>query len=411
MMKLTERAIASLTCPPGKRDRMVFDAECPGLGVRITDKGTRTFIMQRTDPAGRKVRIAVGVWGGMTLDQARSAVRAQAGRMAAGTDLKAERAQARAEAMAAKAEATLTLDKLIGDWGDLHLASRRPRYRAEAERALRVGFAAHLKKPAASLTKQAVVGILDDMLRAGSSAMAGRTVAYGRACYSWATKRGKLEGNPFLGLPVATATTPRERVLTDREIGAIWNAALGMAEPWGPLIRVLLLTLVRREEAAGMRWFELAADGATWEIPTARMKAARPHLVHLTGPTLEALGSVTKIEDQDLVFTTTGKTPVSGFSKIKITLDKASGVTGWRLHDFRRTGVSVLAGLGFNPVVADKLLAHQPHALSAVARVYQRNDFLTERKAALEAWAAHVLRCAAGRDAVAADNVLPLRRA
>lgn len=410
-MKLTERAIASLTCPPGKRDRMVFDAECPGLGVRVTAKGGRIFIMQRTDPAGRKVRIVIGTWGGLTLDQARSAVRAQAGRMAAGTDLKAERAQARAEAVAAKAEAALTLNKLIADWGDLHLAKRRPRYRAEAERALRVGFAAHLTKPAASLTKQAVVGILDDMLRAGSSAMGGRTVAYGRACYSWATKRGKLEGNPFLGLPVATGTAPRERVLTDKEIGAIWNAALGMPEPWGPFIRVLLLTLVRREEAAGMRWSELADDGTTWEIPTARMKAARPHLVHLTGLTLAALGSVTKIKDQDLVFTTTGRTPVSGFSKVKAAIDKASGVTGWRLHDFRRSGVSALAGLGFNPVVADKLLAHQPHALSAVARVYQRNDFLTERKAALEAWAAHVLRCAAGDEATEAGNVITMRRA
>ena len=160
-----------------------------------------------------------------------------------------------------------------------------------------------------------------------------------------------------------------------------------------------------------MRWSELTEDGATWEIPTARMKAGRPHLVHLADPTRAALEGVTRINGQDLVFTTTGRTAVSGFSKIKAALDKASGVTGWRLHDFRRTGVSTLAGLGFNPVVADKLRAHQPHALSAVARVYQRNDFLTERKAALEAWASHVLRCATGSESTESDNVVTLRRA
>jgi integrase len=95
-----------------------------------------------------------------------------------------------------------------------------------------------------------------------------------------------------------------------------------------------------------------------------------------------------------LVFTTTGKTPISGFSKIKAKLDKLSQVADWTLHDFRRAGVSHLARMGFSPIVADKLLAHLPKALSNVARTYQRHDFADERKAALQAWAVFVLRCA-----------------
>ena len=102
---------------------------------------------------------------------------------------------------------------------------------------------------------------------------------------------------------------------------------------------------------------------------------------------------MTRIEGQDLIFTTTGKTPISGFSKFKAKLDKLSKVTGWTLHDFRRAGVSHLARMGVSPIVADKLLAHHPKALSTVARTYQRHDFADERKAALEAWAAFVLRC------------------
>jgi hypothetical protein len=107
---------------------------------------------------------------------------------------------------------------------------------------------------------------------------------------------------------------------------------------------------------------------------------------------------------QDLVFSTTGKTPVSGFTKAKAALDKAAKVSDWRLHDIRRTGVSALAALGFNPLVADKLLAHQPSTLHGAARVYQRHDFAPEREAALNAWSAHILNCSRTDDD-AGDNV------
>ena len=152
------------------------------------------------------------------------------------------------------------------------------------------------------------------------------------------------------------------------------------------------------------------------------MKRGQAHVVTLTDAAREALGAVMRIEGQDLVFAAesrkpmTGapmagrdaKKPISGFSKIKARLDKRSGVSGWVLHDFRRAGASTLARLGFSPIVADKLLAHQPSALSSVARVYQQHDFNAEKAAALEAWAAHVLRCASG--ALEAANVADLSK-
>ncbi len=410
MPKFTERYMATLATLPGKKDRLVFDSECPGLGVRVTVKGTRTFLIQRTDAAGRKVREALGLWGALTVEQARDAARVRLGAMARGIDIVAERREKRAAVAAAKAEVALTLDRLIEDWAALHLAKRRPRYQAEAERALRVGFASQLNKPAARLDRKIVVDTLDKMMKAGAVAMASRTLAYGRACFTWGQRRGKLDGNPFLGLPIAPAIPARERVLDDKEIAAIWRAAVALPEPWGPLLRMLMLTLARREEVAAMRWSELTPDLSTWTIPAERMKLGKPHIVALTDAAQEALSAVTRIEGQDLVFTTTGKTAVSGFSKVKIALDKASGVSEWRLHDFRRTGVSTLASLGFDPVVADKLLAHQPHALSAVARVYQRHDFAAERQAALKEWSKHVLNCTpdkAARD----DNIIAFRRA
>lgn len=406
MPKLTDRFLASFKPALGQKDRLAFDTECRGLGVRATAAGTRTFIVQWTDPAtGWKRREPLAPWGSITVDQAREAARARLGDVAKGIDPRAMRLAAKAKADAERAESRLSLDSLIDEWAKLHLASRRPRYRAEAVRAIKVTFADHLKRPAARLSRADAVNALDKLVKANTPAIAGRTLAYARACYGWACKRGKVPGNPFLGLPIPTGTAARERVLSDAELRRVWAAAAAMAEPWGPLFRVLVLTLARREEVAAMRWSELSVDLAIWTIPGARMKRGHTHIVALPEAAQEALQAVTRIDGQDLIFSTTGKTHVSGFSKAKAVLDKAASVSGWRLHDLRRTGVSALAAMGFDSIVADRLLAHEPAKLSGVARVYQRHDFAAERKAALAAWAAHVT----GTEP--ADNVVPLQRA
>src|SRR6478609_7550216 len=106
--KFTDRFMSSLKVEPGRKDRLVFDTACPGLGVRVTAKGTRTFIAQWSDPATRrKVREPVGVWGNITIEQARVAVRARLGAVAKGVDPKAERMHRRAEAERERAEAAL----------------------------------------------------------------------------------------------------------------------------------------------------------------------------------------------------------------------------------------------------------------------------------------------------------------
>jgi integrase len=128
------------------------------------------------------------------------------------------------------------------------------------------------------------------------------------------------------------------------------------------------------------------------------MKNKKPHHVHLSEPARAVLRSIPLIEGQDLVFTTNGKTPIAGFSKAKRMLDakiadlRTEPMTPWRLHDFRRTGVSTLAALGFDSIVADKILAHKPARLKGVAAIYQRHEFLEERKRALEAWAGYLTR-------------------
>jgi integrase len=423
MPKLTDAFLRTFRPAPGAKDRLIFDTECRGLGVRATAGGSRVFIVQWTDAAtGRKQREPLGAWGAITLTQARAAARARLGRVAQGINPATERTKAKAEdqreraaAAVAREEARFTLDTLISQWAKLHLAGKRVRYATEAERALRVAFASHLARPASALTHAAVTAVLDKLAGDGKAPIAGRTLAYGRACYGWAMKRRRLVVNPFAGLPVIQGANPsRDRVLTDAEVGAIWRASGGMGLPFGPLVRLLLLTAQRREEVAALRWSELSADLSTWALPAARAKNGRAHVVHVAEPARAILASVPRIAGQDLVFSVTGTTPPSGFSKAKLALDAAiakefgADVAGWRFHDFRRTAVTWLAGAGFPPHVADRLLNHVGGSIQGVASVYQRNEFLAERKAALTVWGAHVPQCGAG--AVAADNVAVLSR-
>jgi integrase len=420
MPKFTDRLLAGLKLDPGRKDRLVFDSECRGLGVRVTPKA-RAFIVQWTDPATRrKIREPLGIWGNITIQQAKDAARARLGDVAKGINPRAERLRAQEEAERERVEATLTFDKLIADWETLYLTERRERYRAEAVRAIRHAFPDLMRRPAARIRREDAVNALDALVKDGKVAMAGRTLAYARAAFRWAQKRGKVPANPFQGLPISVAATERERALSDDELAEVWAASGEMGYPWGPFFRIALLTLQRREEVAGMRWSELAPDSSLWTIPGARMKNGRPHDVHLSEPARDVLRSIPRMEGQDLVFSTTGKTPVSGFSKAKAALDAAiirardekaaqrdarpAKLEPWRLHDIRRTGVTTLARLGFDSIVVDKILAHQPSRLKGVASVYQRHSFARERASALDAWAAHVL-------GIEARNVVPLRRA
>ena len=251
------------------------------------------------------------------------------------------------------------------------------------------------------------------MVAAGKVAMAGQTVRHARACFGWAQKRGAVPSNPFQGLPVSLPSSERERVLTEGELAEIWAAAGTLPYPFGPFYRLAILTLQRREEVAGMAWLEISADRTSWTVPAPRMKNNRPHDVHLSEAArsvlagLPRLAGATKGGGANYVFTTTGKTPISGYSRAKATLDaaivvaraKAAEGTGrkpeklvaWRVHDIRRTGVSHLAAMGFDSIIVDKLLAHKPAKLKGVASVYQRHDFAAERARALDAWADHVV--------------------
>ena len=464
-MKLGKREIDVLTCPPDRQDRMVFDDELPGFGLRITKDGTKTFIFQyRRGAAVRRLRL--GRYGELTPAQARRLAEEARGRVAAGGDPAAERAAVlAAEAEAAKARRrqvaadALTFAKLVDRWETEWLARRcRPSYQREASRALRVTLAGLASHPAAKIDVPTVRRALDALVgparrkpgppgkpRPNEAAKAlpsrekeasappaihGETNArrvrsYGAAMYGWAIKEELLTFNPFAAVRRKGKDASRDRVLTDVEIGEVWRAAGALGWPWGSYYRFLLLTLQRQGETAGLRWAELAQDLALWELPGEKTKNGKPHLVHLAEPARAILRAAPRLAGSPLVFTTTGATPISGFGNAKERLDakiieeraKRAAAAGdgrapaplvpWVAHDFRRSGVTALARKGVRWEVADRLLNHVQGAIQGVAAVYQRHDFLAEREAALATWAAHVL--AQGEPAEPASNVVTLR--
>jgi integrase len=176
-------------------------------------------------------------------------------------------------------------------------------------------------------------------------------------------------------------------VLSIDELRQVWKVAGEMKYPFGPMFRLLILTGQRRGEVAAMKWTELDLDRGLWTIPGSRTKNERGHVVHLHHHAIRELSAIPRRGVSNLVFTTNGKTAVSGFSKGKKRLDKLSGIEGWTIHDLRRSlATHATESLEINNAVVDKILNHVSGAVKGIAAVYQRGEYLGQRQAAMKAW-------------------------
>lgn len=447
-MKLTERKVETLTVEHGRKDRLIFDDAQRGLAVRVTASGGRTFLCQYT-LNGQKWRVPLGACSAVALSKAREAAAAIMGDVAKGRNPAAERKDAAAAERAKRTRDRLTLRVLIDDWQRLHLAERRPSYAAEAVRALHYAFTDALDGAAEDLDRAAVVRALDALTRRRKrrdgtgadkpkgGAMTGRTAAYGRAAFAWAVKRGTVHANPFSNLPFAKSVAKRERVLSDDEIAEIWRAAGDAASPYGAIVRLLILTGQRRGEVASMSWGEISDDLATWMLPGERTKNGAAHMVPLSAPACDLLRKLLPDDANEAkrimaTWRTAGVLtlpstvgPFAGWSKAKAALDKAivdarakgAAATGtnpvplvpWSVHDLRRTVATGLQRLGVRLEVTESVLNHISGSRGGIAGVYQRHDWANEKRAGLDAWAAHVLAVAERRTLGA--NVVALSRA
>jgi integrase len=239
--------------------------------------------------------------------------------------------------------------------------------------------------------------------------------------FGWLHRHRKIEHNPCAGLHRPPAPAARDRVLTSDEVRWFWAATetvdapkiTGAPKPFKPLLRLLLLTGARLNEVAGMKRDELHADG-TWRLPGERTKNKKAHLVPLSALARELIASMP--DNGDLIFTTNGESPVSGWNRMKRRLDATmlalakqekgnrATIAPFRLHDLRRTAVTGMAELGVPVNVVELVVNHVSGTRGGIAGIYNRSEMLPERKAALERWAAHVEGLVSGT----ADNVIDL---
>jgi integrase len=272
-------------------------------------------------------------------------------------------------------------------------------------------------KPVAELTEDELFAVVDEARHRGMPGLElrvrGPNESRARAAHSalsgmfgWLKGRRKIKANPFDALKRPKAADARERTLTDDEIRKFWTATGSLTPQFRDSLRLMLILGQRRSEVAGMRRSELSEDGTLWTIPGSRTKNKREHVVPLSPLAREIISGVESISD-DLLFTTTGTTPISGWSKMKPRLDKIMGdPSPWRIHDLRRTAVTGMARAGADLHVIEKAVNHTSGSFGGVAGVYQRHKFAEEVKLALEAWANLVIAVVEGR----ADNVVPIQR-
>jgi integrase len=431
-------------------DYVIWDTGLPRLGLRVTKSGKRIYVVQyKAKPAkgfaSTSRRTTLGEHDGRlwNVTKARGEARKILGAVDAGGDPIGERiakAEAERQAAAERAEAAATAAAEAE-------ARNRDRFEAVAERYIKAALAdkrsgpemaRHLRRGPIeawggrhiAAIRRVDVADLMDTIRKRSPATARLTYAALRGLFGWCIERELIEVSPCDHVKAPPRPAARDRVLSDDELKLIWQGAEGLGHPFGPIIKLLMLTGQREAEVAGMTWAELDLTAATWTLPKERTKNRREHVVDLSPQALEIIKAVPA--SGDLLFPArnapprkharpegaAAPRPVVGFAAAKRLLDgdvtrkdkkapPTAALAPWRFHDLRRTAATGMAGMGFPPHVVERVLNHASGVTGGLVGVYQRHDYRAERLAALTAWGAHVQTIVTGVDAP--SNVRKLR--
>jgi integrase len=235
-----------------------------------------------------------------------------------------------------------------------------------------------------------VLEIMDAAIERGAHYQANRILAYVRRLFNWCVERAIIDVSPINGLKAPTKEVSRERVLSDDEIKAVLRSCSNDVYPFRQYVPLLLATAQRRGELAEMRWSEIDLEAKQWVIPSDRSKNGKAHVVPLSEFAIRYLSEVPRFLDCDYVFTTTRRSPISGFSKALRRLWEATGSSDWRFHDLRRTAASGMARERVAPHVVEKVLNHISGSISGIAAIYNRWGYDPEKRAALVLWGVYL---------------------
>lgn len=419
-MKLTPQTIAAATKSADLDGRRVelADDEVRGLVLRVSgepdasgqevskEKRRGAWSVRFVQADGTRIRVPLGSYAEVSIAEARRAARAVKEKGRAGETVSAS---ARREAAREIERQRTTLRTHLESYDRQRLAALRSG--DLARRSIELLLGDRLDQEPNVLTRRVFASLIDARAKSAPVA-ANRSLAYVRPFLKWLVTRGHLEVDPARDFEKPTKEFPRERAPSLAEIEDIRRAAETLGYPFGHFFRTLLLTAGRRDEVAEMRIEELdldCADGAVWTLPSARSKNGRAFRVPLSDEAVSLLKEAIDLRPVGVsacpyVFSTTGTTPISGWTRAKSALDRAitaartqtaeaagadvEPMPHWTLHDLRRGFATVAVDvLHLDPVVVDRCLNHiAAGTTSVVARVYQRSEMLDQRRSAMAAW-------------------------
>jgi integrase len=423
---LTDKQIENAKPAPARGRYMLWDAVAPSLALRVTDRGHKSFVVHRR-VNGRLVMLTLGEYPALKLGEAREQAREKLREMTRGIDPR----QSDAPRVTASGLRRDSFEGAVESYIKREVEkNRRPRTQDEIIRPLRKLLIPKWGSlPLSVIGPREIIAVLDELVDAGTPVAANRTYSVLRRFFRWCVERHLITTNPAIAVRKPIKEESRSRVLGDDELREVWIASEALDWPFGPFIRGLILTGQRRNELASMKWSDIDGIARQWLIPGSRTKNAKDHIIPLSKPVQALLDKAPRLvrkdetdeEQQDHpVFTTTGKTPIAGFSRAKSKLDseilkmrrnhaaeaerepaKVKPLPAWTLHDLRRSCATGMARIGVQPHVIEAVPNHSSGFRAGVAGIYQRHPYLEERRHALDAWADHIVQLLAPQEPTA----------
>ena len=383
-MKLTAKTVAALKLD-GKDDVIVFDDSMPGFGYRLRlgagGKILRSWVCQYRH-GGATRRLLLGAATVLGAEQARGMAKKALGRVANGEDPQASKLERRGKDRH-------TLKATVADYLAIKQRAVRPRTFIDLTRYLtdKRYFGPLHSLALDQISRKDVAARLNRIALESSSIVALRARAQLSALFAWALAHGLTEANPVVGTLAPKGSQPRERVLVDAELAALWKACGD--DDHGRCIKLLILCGGRRQEIGGIAWPEINFEQGRWTLPGARSKNGRAHTLPLLPSMLAIIKDVPRMAGRDQLFGQRAN-GFTGWSRGKAALDARSRVKNWTTHDIRRSVATRMADLGIGPHIIEQILNHQSGHKSGVAGIYNRSSYEREVRAALALWEDHI---------------------
>jgi integrase len=355
---LTDVQIKKLTTPTARRE--VPDGKITGLYLVLQPSGAKSWAL-RYRAAGKPTKLTLGPYPTLDLANARRRAQEALGDVASGKNPAAEKKAAR-EAQKAASSTADRVETVAASFIDKYVKRNvGESWAREAERLLTKEINPKFGcKRLGEVKKSDIHDLLDEIVDRGAPIVANRTLAVFRRLCNWAVERGVVDASPCDKIKAPAAEESRDRVLSDDEVRLAWTAFERLGWPFGQIAQLLLLTGARRDEIASGRWSEIDLEAKTWTIAKERSKNGVAHEIPLSDAAIAILKQLPRIGDRKdaLIFSTTGLTAVSGFSRAKDAIDnvilaargaEVGAPDRWTFHDLRRTAASGMAGLGIAP--------------------------------------------------------------